>query len=195
MGACFTAKSPALLAGAIGFTLKTGRGAGPSSSRGHQQPYLWGCKATFLRHASHRPALLERQGWLSVWELLFFLLHVQTCPVTGPSHYWSSQGQDWSVYPHPRANSPCHHLTVGWPPTWHPAGTVTRDSRGILPHRDSLEQVACGYWHSVDPLHLVRPWGYSVGRKLPSCWLQVHMGYLLLTTPRERAGCGLRGCW
>lgn len=97
--------------------------------------------------------------------------------------------------PHPRANSPCHHLTVGWPPTWHPAGTVTRDSRGILPHRDSLEQVACGYWHSVDPLHLVRPWGYSVGRKLPSCWLQVHMGYLLLTTPRERAGCGLRGCW
>ena len=112
-------------------------GAGPSSSRGHQQPYLWGSKATFLRHASHWPALLERQGWLSVWELLFFLLYVRTCPVTGPCSTTGAHKVRTGVsIPNPRAKSPCHHLTMGWPPTWYPAGTVTRDSRGILTHRD-----------------------------------------------------------
>lgn len=111
-------------------------GTGPSSSRGHQQPYMQGSKATFLRHASHRPALLERQGGSQFGSCSSFCCMSILVLSPGLSTTGAHEVRTGVSIPHPRAKSPCHRLTVGWPPTWHPTCTVTRDSRGILTHRD-----------------------------------------------------------
>lgn len=116
-------------------------GAGPSSSRGHQQPYLRGGKATFLCHASHRarttcpPCWRDRDGSkfgsCSSFCCMSVLVLSLGCSTTGAHEIRTRVS-----LPHPRAKSPCHCLTVGRPPTWHLACTVTRDTRGILTHRD-----------------------------------------------------------
>ena len=116
-------------------------GAGPSSSRGHQQPYLQGGKATFLCHASHRacttcpPCWRDRGGSkfgsCSSFCCMSVLVLSLGCSTTG-AHKIRTRVS----LPHPRAKSPRHRLTVGRPPTWHPTCTVTRDTRGILTHRD-----------------------------------------------------------
>lgn len=157
---------------------------------------MQGSKATFLRHASHRPALSWRDGVaLSLGAALLSAVHVRTCLVTRPFHYRCSRGQDWSAYPHPRAKSPCHRLTVGWPPPGilhvQSPGTVGASSlTETEPRTGGLWILAYKLTHSV-----LSDCGDTV--LVGSC---PHAGSkctwgALLTTPRETAGCGLRGCW
>jgi len=136
VGACFTAKSPALLAEAIGFTLKTGRGQGLPPAEGTSSPTCGAVRPPFSAMLPTGLPCWRDRGGSQFGSCSFFCYMSILVLSLGHSTTGAHKVRTGVSIPDPRATSPCQHLTVGWPPTWYPAGTVTRDSRGILTHRD-----------------------------------------------------------